>query len=153
MIYLLALLLGMVSGLRTFTAPAAVAWAAHLGWLPLQATSFAFLGHSVTPWVLGALALGELITDKLPVTPSRKIPMAFAARLISGGFSGAALGSAVGATIAGMALGVAGAVIGTLGGYEGRKRLAALFRRDLPAALMEDAVAVGGALLIVRAVA
>ena len=35
---LLALLIGVVAGLRTFTAPAAVSWAAHLGWLPLGGT-------------------------------------------------------------------------------------------------------------------
>ena len=34
-IYLLALLIGVVAGLRTMTAPAAVSWAAYLGWLPL----------------------------------------------------------------------------------------------------------------------
>lgn len=153
MIYILALLIGVVSGLRTFTAPAAVAWAAHFGWLPLQDTAFAFLGQGVTPWVLGAFALGELVTDKLPTTPSRKIPMAFIARLISGGFSGAAGGAADGMLVVGLILGVVGAVIGTLGGYECRMRLAAFFGRDFPAALIEDVIAVGGALLIVRAVA
>ena len=41
-------------------------------------------------------------------------------------------------------------MIGTLGGYEARKRLvAATGGRDLPIALVEDAVAVLGALLIV----
>ncbi|WP_425993766.1 hypothetical protein [Caulobacter sp. DWR1-3-2b1] len=33
--YLLALLIGVVAGLRAMTAPAAISWAAHLGWLPL----------------------------------------------------------------------------------------------------------------------
>ena len=31
----LALLIGVVAGLRAITAPAAVAWAAYLGWLAL----------------------------------------------------------------------------------------------------------------------
>jgi uncharacterized membrane protein len=42
-----------------------------------------------------------------------------------------------------------GAVIGTFGGYTFRARLAAAFHKDLPAALVEDAIAVGGALLVV----
>jgi len=46
-------------------------------------------------------------------------------------------------------LGVAGAVAGTFGGAAARGRLAAMFGRDLPAALTEDVVAVAGAALIV----
>ena len=45
--------------------------------------------------------------------------------------------------------GIVGAVIGTLAGYEVRTRLAARLGRDWPVALGEDAVAVGGAVLIV----
>jgi uncharacterized membrane protein len=49
--------------------------------------------------------------------------------------------------------GVVGAVLGTLGGHRARGGLAGSFGRDLPAALLEDAVAVGGgfALLAVAA--
>jgi len=46
-------------------------------------------------------------------------------------------------------LGVVGAVIGTLGGAWARGKLAGAFGRDLPAALIEDLIAVGGAVLIV----
>jgi uncharacterized membrane protein len=42
-------------------------------------------------------------------------------------------------------------VIGTLGGHALRARLAAAFGRDRPAAFIEDAVAIGGALLAVLA--
>jgi uncharacterized membrane protein len=48
----------------------------------------------------------------------------------------------------GLAAGVAGAVAGTLGGRAFRARLAAAFGSDAPAAFIEDAVALGGALLI-----
>ena len=51
----------------------------------------------------------------------------------------------------GAALGVAGAVLGTLGGAAVRARLAAAFGRDLPAALLEDAIAIVCAALIVAA--
>jgi uncharacterized membrane protein len=50
-----------------------------------------------------------------------------------------------------MIAGIAGAVIGTLGGHAFRARLAAAFRRDRPAAFIEDAIALGGALMIVTA--
>jgi uncharacterized membrane protein len=42
-------------------------------------------------------------------------------------------------------------VIGTIGGYAFRARLAAAFGSDRPAALLEDAIAIGGAFLIVAA--
>jgi uncharacterized membrane protein len=152
MIYALALLIGVVSGLRTFTAPTAVAWAAHLGWLPLQGTPLAFLGGSVTPWILTVLALGEFIGDQLPQTPSRKVPMQFAARILSGALSGGAIGASAGVLAGGLVSGIVGAVIGTLGGAEGRARLARAFGRDMPAAFIEDAIAIVAAILIVRAV-
>ena len=44
-----------------------------------------------------------------------------------------------------------GAVLGTLGGRAFRARLAAAFGSDRPAALIEDALAIGGALLMVSA--
>ena len=55
-ILLLALLIGAVAGLRTFTAPTAVSWAAHLGWLSLGGGPLAFLGFAWTPWILTLLA-------------------------------------------------------------------------------------------------
>ena len=50
--------------------------------------------------------------------------------------------------VGGLLAGIAGAVIGTLGGRAFRARLAAAFGNDRPAAFIEDAVAIGGALLI-----
>jgi uncharacterized membrane protein len=150
MIYLLALLIGVVAGLRAMTAPAAVSWAAYLGWLPVQDSWAWFMGHWLTPWIFSVLAVVELVTDQLPNTPSRKVPQQFGARLITGALAAATIGASAGMTIGGLIAGVVGAVIGTLGGYEARKRLvAATGGRDLPIALVEDAVAVFGALLIV----
>ena len=148
---LLALLMGVVAGLRTMTAPAAVSWAAYLGWLDLRGSWLAFLGYAWTPWIMSLLALGELVTDQLPSTPSRKVPMQFGARIASGALAGAAIGAPGGALIAGGAAGIAGAILGTLGGHAARARLAKSFGRDLPAALIEDAVAIGGAVMIVVA--
>ena len=149
--YILALLIGVIAGLRAMTAPAAISWAAHLGWLPLAGTPLAWLGAAFTPWIFTALALLELVGDQLPKTPSRKVLAQFATRILTGGLSGAAIGMASGSWIGGAVAGVVGAVIGTLGGAEIRGRLAKAFGKDLPAGLLEDAVAVGGAILIVMA--
>ena len=148
-IYLLAFLIGLTTGLRALAALAIVSWAAHLGWLHLEPTWLSFLGSTVTPWILSLLALGELVTDKLPTTPSRKIPMQFGARLVTGALSGAALIAPTGAWIAGLVAGVIGAIVGTLGGAELRGRLTRAVGNDLPIALLEDAVAIGCSLLIV----
>ncbi|TCU17005.1 DUF4126 domain-containing protein [Rhizobium sullae] len=151
MTFLLAALIGIVAGLRAMTAPAAVAWAAYLGWFDVSQTSLAFMGYRWTPWIFTVLAIGELITDQLPSTPSRKVPMQFGARIVTGGLAGAAIGAAGGSVLVGLVAGAVGAVIGTFGGAAIRAKLAVSFGRDLPAALIEDIVAVGAALLIVAA--
>ena len=147
-VYSLAVLIGVVAGLRSMTAPALVSWAARLGWLPLAGTWLAFLGSAWTPWILTVFALGELIVDKLPSTPSRKAPGGFGARIVTGGLSGAAIATAGGGMMGGLIAGIVGAVIGTIGGHAFRARLAAVFDRDRPAALIEDAIAIGVALLV-----
>ncbi len=152
MLYLLALLIGIVAGLRAMTAPAAVAWGAYLGWLPLAGTWASFMGHWIAVAIFTVLALAELVTDQLPSTPSRKLTQQFGARLISGAFTGAIIGEAAGALAIGLIAGLIGAVIGTYGGAEVRARLAGAFGRDLPAALIEDAVAILLALWVVSAV-
>ena len=148
-ILLLAFLIGAVAGLRTFTAPTAVSWAAHLGWLSLGGGPLAFLGFAWTPWILTLLALVELVIDQLPSAPRRKAPGGFGARIVSGALSGAAIGAPVGWLIVGGIAGIVGAVIGTLGGYAARAKLAFTFRKDLPAAFIEDAVAILTAIVIV----
>ncbi|UJW77070.1 DUF4126 family protein [Rhizobium sp. SL42] len=152
MMIVFALLIGIVAGLRAMTAPAAIAWAASLGWIDISQTPLAFMGYRWTPWILSVLAIGELISDQLPSTPSRKVPVQFGTRIVTGGLSGAAIGAAGGSLVLGLVAGIIGAVIGTYGGATVRARLAASFGRDLPAALIEDVIAVGGALLIVSAV-
>ena len=146
-VFALVFLMGVIAGLRSMTAPAAVSWAARLGWLHVENTWLAFLGFQLTPYIITVLSIGELIADKLPKTPSRKAAGPFGFRIVSGALCGAALG---GGSIGGAVAGVLGAVVGTLGGYEFRMRLVrATGGRDLPIALLEDVIAVGGAVLIV----
>jgi uncharacterized membrane protein len=149
MVYLLALLIGVVAGLRAMTAPAAIAWAAYLGWLNLSGSWLAFMG---TIWAVGIftiLAVVELVTDQLPSTPSRKVPQQFGARLIMGALTGAAIGTPYGGWIVGLIAGIIGAAIGTYGGAAVRGKLAASFGKDPPAAFIEDAVAIVAAYIIV----
>lgn len=147
----LAGLIGMVAGLRTMIAPAAIAWAAHLGWISLDGSWLAFLGYRSTAVILTLLALAEFVTDMLPATPSRTVPVQFAARIASGTLCGGAIGIGLGQPVAGALAGAAGAVIGTLGGARARAWMAASFGSDKPAAFTEDAVAVLAAILITSA--
>ena len=151
MLYGLALLAGIVAGSRTFTAPAAVSWAARLGYLHLDGSWLAFMGDAWTPWIFTLLAIVEMVGDQLPSTPSRKVPMQFGARLVGGALSGATIGAAAGSWIIGLIAGVIGAVIGTLGGAEIRAYMAKAFGRDTPAAFIEDAGAIILGLIIIWA--
>jgi uncharacterized membrane protein len=151
MILLWALLIGIVAGLRAMTAPAAVSWAAHLGWLHLGNSWLAFLGYAFTPWIFTALAIVELVTDQLPSTPSRKVPVQFGTRIVMGALCGAAVGISGGWALGGAVAGVIGAGIGTLAGANIRGRLARSFGQDRPAAIIEDVVAIVAAFLIVAA--
>lgn len=145
LVVLLALLIGVVAGLRSLTAPAVIAWAAYLGWIDVHGTWASWFANIVTLIVFTVLAVGELVMDKLPKTPPRTIPPVFAARLAMGGLAGAALGAWPHWTFTALGAGVIGAVLGTLGGYQARKRLVAVSGgRDLPVALLEDAVAILG---------
>jgi uncharacterized membrane protein len=147
--FVLAFLVGVIAGLRSMTAPAAVSWAARLGWLHLENTPLAFLGAAVTPYIMSLLALGELVADKLPTTPSRKAAMGFGARIVTGALCGAAVGAPGGSLVPCLLTGIVGAIAGTFGGYEARVRLVkATGGKDLPIALLEDAIAVGGAFFL-----
>ncbi|MDQ2835566.1 MAG: DUF4126 domain-containing protein [Acidobacteriota bacterium] len=148
-IYVLGFLIGVVTGLRTFMGITAVSWAARLHAIELGDTKLAFLGYAATPYILSALALGELVTDQLPKTPSRLVPPQFGARVVMGALAGAALGAANHAIVAGLITGVLGAVVGTVGGAKLRGALAKAFGRDMPAALLEDLVAIGLAIFVV----
>ena len=152
MLYGLALLAGIAAGSRTFTGPAAVSWAARLGYLNLDGSWLAFMGYAWTPWILTLLAIVEMVGDQLPSTPSRKVPTQFGARIVGGALAGATIGVSAGSWIIGIIAGVIGAVIGTYGGAEIRGYMAKAFGRDTPAAFIEDAGAIVLGLIIIWAV-
>lgn len=150
MIDVCGLLLGVVTGLRAMTGAAAASWAAYLGVAKVSGTWLAFLGSSWAVAIFSILAILELVTDQLPSTPSRKVPVQFGTRIVIGIVAGIAVAGPT-SWLLGAAAGGVGAVIGTLGGAYLRGQLAASFGKDAPAAFLEDAVAVLGAILIVIA--
>lgn len=134
--FVVAFALGVVAGLRTFTAPAVLLLSRHV---------------RVAGAIVAVLALGELVGDLLPNTPSRTQPMPLAARIVSGAFVGCyvATGTPV-VRVAGGVVGIIGAVIGTFGGHA--LRLKAIARIGaIPAGLVEDVVAIGIAVAAVMA--
>lgn len=152
MLILLSILIGVVAGLRAMTAPAAVAWGAYLGWFDISQSSLSFMGSLWAVTILTGLAIVELITDQLPSTPSRKLPAQLGARIATGALSGATITATDGMVVVGFLGGIIGATVGTFGGAAGRACLANRFGRDLPAALIEDFVAIALALLTAAAV-
>jgi uncharacterized membrane protein len=140
-ILLLAFLLGVVCGLRSLAAPAIVAWAAHLGWLPLHGTALGFMASWPAVIIFTLAALGEIVGDKLPQSPSRTAPLGLVARFVTGGLCGAAVGAILGAV---------GGIIGAFAGYQVRTRLVkALSVPDFVIAVAEDLFAIGCSLFLV----
>jgi uncharacterized membrane protein len=142
-LFALALGIGVVAGLRSLLAPAAVAWGVRLGWLNLHGSPFAFIESNVALVGLSILATGELVADMLPIIPKRTALAPLLARIFSGGFCGACLCASVHKSWPlGAVLGAIGAVIGAFAGYEIRRRLVLKFRiPDRIVALSEDLVA------------
>jgi uncharacterized membrane protein len=113
--------------------------------LHLEGSKLAFLGTSIAVYIASALALVELVLDKQSWLGARTKPGPLIDRIIMGVLSGAALGSMPGAIS-----GCVGALVGTYGGYQARHRIVANLKvPDIAVALVEDALAVGGAVLIV----
>lgn len=131
---------GLIAGLRSFSAPAAVSSAlAEQTELAAQAAPF-----------LRLLALGEMFADKLPFAPDRTKPPLFAARVLIGAGAGVAVAAAYKRNLVlGALLAAAAAAFGTYAGFTLRKL--ATDRLGLPdtlVALVEDAavIAAGRAL-------
>ena len=129
----LALGIGFVSGLRTFTPVAAVL----------------LIRSGILGIIAAVAAVGEYVVDVLPNTPSRTQAMGLSARIVSGAFVGWIIATMHdGSGIFGAIAGIAGAVIGAYAGHAAR--LAAIARIGrYPAAIVEDLVAIGLAALIV----
>ncbi|MBN1963223.1 MAG: hypothetical protein JW910_01165 [Anaerolineae bacterium] len=151
--YLQIFIMGISTGMRTLAGPSLLSsyLSRRYEALPARRLLRLFAGRwSVALLRLGAL--GELVGDKLPMTPSRLEPEGLAGRLSSGALVGLMLAGARGKSrLLGMALGMAGAGLGAVGGYQTRHDI--VEDSGLPdslIALVEDAVAYGGGWLILR---
>ncbi|MEO6030049.1 MAG: DUF4126 family protein [Candidatus Binatia bacterium] len=146
----MSLLIGLLAGLRALTPAAATAWAVRLGWLPLDGP-LALIGWLPVVIVLTLLAIGELIGDKLPNTPARTALPGLAERIFVGAVTGACIGRGGGGSLAfGIVLGAIGGIIGAYGGDLLRTGAVKVTKLpDIVVALVEDAVAIAGALWVV----
>jgi len=143
--------IGFAAGLRSLTPPAVVAWAAHLGWLTLPG-ALDFMGSTAAVAIFTVLALGEWVADKWWARiPNRTSIPALVARILTGGLAGACIAVAAGESLwLGAVLGKIGGIVGAFSGFYVRRHLTQGLRLpDLPVALVEDAIAIGGCLLIV----
>lgn len=150
-VFLLALGIGIVAGLRSLLAPAVIAWAAHFDLLNLYASPLAFMGSRVAVAIFSIFAIGELIADKLPWIPKRTAPAPLLGRFLTGGLCGACLCAAVGQSlVVGALVGGIGGVAGAFLGYHVRRSLVTnLHIKDFIVAVCEDLFAIGLALFVV----
>jgi uncharacterized membrane protein len=150
MALLFSFLIGFFCGMRSLTPPAITAWAVHFGWLnPVH--PFTWIGSWPAVIIFTLLAVGELVADKLARTPPRTAPPGLIARIVMGALTGATMAASTGNAFGiGALLGIAGAIAGTFVGFKIRTGIVkALQIPDLPVALMEDLIAIGGSLLLV----
>jgi len=131
---------GFASGLRAFTPLAFVSWVAVWGWIPLGGSHLAFLGTDMGAAVVSFLAMGELIGDKLPMTPSRLTPGPLGARVLTGALAVTAVCLGLGQSwILGIICGGLSAIAGACFGFYGRRFLVTRCRlHDWIVALLED---------------
>ena len=147
--FVAAILIGIASGLRSLTGPAVASLAARYYGLKLWGTQLGFMSSSLAAIVLPIFAVLEFIYDLLPFAGSRIAVGPLLSRIFTGAFSGACVAVGGGGAItAGAVAGGLGGVAGCYGGYAARKSAIRAIG-GIPAALAEDAVAVGLAVLAV----
>jgi uncharacterized membrane protein len=145
----LAIGIGAVAGLRALTAPALLAWAAKYRLIRLGSSPFATIISATASKRITDFAVSELIADKLPFTPSRLNAAPLASRIVSGAICGATIYGVVKRPLTeGAVLGGLGAIAGAFAGYHMRKKLSRGMP-DLGVAVLEDAFAIGGGVLII----
>ena len=143
---------GIAAGLRSMTGPALLSQ--HLSERPmweLDSPAERMLAHPAAQILLGLGALGELVGDKLPGTPSRLEPRSLAFRAICGAIGGGVLMQrARKPPLLGAALGALGAVGGASAGYHMRQAITRQGVPDAAVALVEDLLTIAVAQRAIR---
>ncbi len=123
-VYAGAALLGTLAGLRSMAAPAVLGQLSRKGALAGVTNGLAPLTKARFASLATFLAVGELIADKLPITPNRTAVGPLLGRAFTGGMSGAVLCSAKKRSpLLGASIGAAAAVGTAFAAYELRKRV------------------------------
>jgi uncharacterized membrane protein len=150
-VFVVALGIGIVAGLRSFTAPAAVSWGAHLGRIKLTWSGLVWVQSALVAGSYTLLALLEFAVDLWPKAPNRTAPASLMTRILMGSLSGACISmSGGGSAVLGGVLGAIGGIVGAFAGYEARTRLVrGLKVKDVMIAVPEDLLAIGLAYAIV----
>ena len=145
--------IGAITGLRSTAGPAALSRAVSAGRIGgLEDTPFAVLGSSKVSTLLTLFEIGELIADKLPITPSRTSLPPLLGRAACGALAGAALFvSEKRRAEAGAVLGALSAATAAYAGESLRMRIAEkLGVPDPIVALLEDGIVVFGTSRLLR---
>ncbi len=144
-------MLGVLAGMRSMAAPAVLGRLSRAGELEGLSGPLALVTTSGFAATANLLTAGELVADKLPVTPNRTAAGPLLGRALTGGLAGAALFSAQKQPAAVGALIGAGAAVGASYAALALRRAATkkLGWRDGFVALAEDAIvgAIGFALV------
>ncbi len=137
--------IGVVAGLRTMTATAALTWAASLG-----RTRTSWIPTGLRPGALATMAaVAEMAGDKMPFAPDRRILPSLAVRLALGAAGGVSLSGPNVPVLDAAATGLAGALLGTFLGRTARGGTTRS-RADWTRALTEDTLAAALAIALVH---
>lgn len=143
-----AALAGAATGGRAFTGLAALAMTARQD---ASTPPDIVLTRPDVRGLVGVLAVGELVADKLPAAPSRLEPLGLSGRIVIGALCGAIVDDDDGAGTVGCALvGALAAVAAAWLGTRWRSGAFSAFGRDWVGAVIEDATVTGLAAAAVR---
>jgi len=143
-----SLLMGMIAGMRSLTPVAAISLAARRDLLPGNTRIARLVGGRAFSSAAVALAAGELLGDKLPIAPDRIVAAGMAARVLSGAVAGIVLAPREQQRVAAV-LSAAAAVGAAYLTFGLRKRAIRRYGQT-STGIVEDALAVAGAYLLVR---
>lgn len=110
--------LGYAVGIRSMTPLAVLSWGASSGEISLKGSQFELLANPKVTVGLALAAAGEMVADKLPMTPPRTQPLPLVFRVLNGALAGAVMFEAEDEPVlAGAAVGAVSAAAGSFAGY------------------------------------